>query len=299
MRAFVCRKRSNCPTVVLIDEYDHSILKHVDNPTYFAGAENLLTSLFIIIHIKNHADDIKLAFVTGITRCSFLHMGSSGCDFTDISDSPRYGTLAGITEEELEHYFQPEIVRLATKRNVKPDIIKNEIKHWYHSYSFSSGMESVYNPKSLSRYFETGVANVYWPQEGRTSFLWDQIKKRPNDFSKVGENEYSFLRQAANINRAHPQTLMYEAGYFTIGNVEHGNVNGPYQLRFANEEVKQAFFTDFVVMTQERNSGNLDLYIQEIRTAITAKPEPDFNKFMAAADTAIRFWPFKCRFEDT
>ena len=217
-----------------------------------ATAIKWLQSFCVVI--KNSAEHIKLALVTGITRSSFLHYGSSGGDFTDISDARKYGAIAGFTDEEMTRYFQPEIERIADIRGVKPENIHEKVKEWYNSYAFTSGIEKIYNPKSIARYFETGVANIYWLQEGRASFFWDQLLRRPTDFSDLKGNICSNLRFSGSINEAPPAVLMYDTGYLTIGEVNHTNDDEPYQLRFPNKEVRKAFFQDFVAAKKEEQT---------------------------------------------
>jgi hypothetical protein len=82
--------------VVLVDEYDHFFLKHSNNPEALDGIKTILTDWFV--QFKNSGGYIELAFVTGVTRSSFLLLGTPGADFKDISGLTKYAYLAGITE---------------------------------------------------------------------------------------------------------------------------------------------------------------------------------------------------------
>jgi hypothetical protein len=131
-------------TVVLVDEYDHSILAYGDNKEILEKNTNLLKSFFH--HFKTDAVNIQLAFVTGLTKSLYLLLKTPYADLNDISEDKNYDELAGITEKELNDYFEPEINSLAKERNVKPGAIKEELRNWYNGYRFSLNSKRVYRP---------------------------------------------------------------------------------------------------------------------------------------------------------
>lgn len=121
---------------------------------------------------------MELAFVTGVTRSSSLFVGSAGEDFQDISDDPKYAELVGITENELCQYFGREIIRLATGRKVKVEIME-ELRVWYN------GLKCVYNPLSVVNYFQIGLAINHWAKAASSTFLLNQLKNRPKSFQNM------------------------------------------------------------------------------------------------------------------
>ena len=143
--------KHNKKVVVLIDECDNPILE----PLYYSNREvarsnlNLVNQFFSIL-ITNPQYNIRLFYITGLSRYfkadKFLGLDKT----TDISLDPDYSTICGFTESELKAVFAYE---LATVEKVSFDKIKRK----YYEYSSPSkekdqekrAKNRIYNPFSI------------------------------------------------------------------------------------------------------------------------------------------------------
>jgi len=273
------------PVVVLVDEYDHHLLVNSENSAARKHITHFLKTFFL--QIKNSAASIKLAVVTGVTTSSFMVTGTPGADFKMLSIKSEYAGVAGISEEELKIYGHDYIHDLANKRGVPPEKIMNEIKEWYNGFTFTSGMEKIYNPESVVNYFWNGMARIYWADHGRPDFVWKQLKKRPVAFEmfKSTQKVVSDLRGFHDLDIVDPAVLLFEGGYLSIKEYHRGRAN-PYVLDFPNREVRLAFFQDLIT-AEKIKSQKTDIEIVKMKNAIEMK-EPDFNNFIFVIGTTIR-----------
>jgi hypothetical protein len=147
---------------------------------------------------------------------------------------------------------------------------------------------------SVVKYFQTGLVQCHWAHAALPTFLWDQLKIRPESFQRVEPGKQTVLEYHDNIDLTDPATLLYEAGYFTKR--KKGN-NWSFTLDFANNEVRYQFFKDLVQAEARKLKAGTLLETREMKEAIE-EPIPDLNKFIAAASSVIRRLPFKFENEE-
>ena len=146
--------------VVLVDEYDTPIVKHIGTDRPLDAAVEALCDFFRVL--KDDEGRLYGAFVTGITRFARAHLFSATNNFLDISDLPRYGALCGFTEDEVALHLAPhrnELERLEPRFRGQ-----NMLDAWraqYNGYSFAPhpGTPRVYNPFTLIRGLEYTLEN--------------------------------------------------------------------------------------------------------------------------------------------
>jgi hypothetical protein len=172
-------------TVVLIDEYDLPVLSNMkDCPA--AGLINKARLEAIFQVLKTQAGCVKFAFVTGVSRAVF----SSSIlppDLIDISNTPEFHDIAGITDSDLNTTYADHIVNIAKRRN--ENNVTGILKGWHGGYQFANGIDPnsrLYSPLSVHSYFQSGgVPGPYYNDKVRAEFLFDQIVKRPDEFSSL------------------------------------------------------------------------------------------------------------------
>jgi hypothetical protein len=230
-KELVQKVAGNSKVVILIDEYDKPIIDNLDD---FALAETNRVLMKNFYSILKGADQyIRLLLITGVSRFSKVSIFSDLNNLNDITLHPRYATLAGITQEELESNFAEEI---STKQKTHPDIMK-ELKTWYNGYSWHEGADTVYNPFSLLNYMDAGIFQNYWFQTGTPSFLIDHMKQN-REF--LPENLNFGANALSNFDIEHLSTgpLLFQTGYLTIKN--HEAKSGLYELGYPNKEVEDS-----------------------------------------------------------
>lgn len=88
--------------------------------------------------LKEADENLKFVFLTGVTKFSKVSIFSDLNQLNDISMSPLYAGICGITEEELEKQFSEEIEVLGNEYSYTHEECIDELKKNYDGYHFSS-----------------------------------------------------------------------------------------------------------------------------------------------------------------
>jgi hypothetical protein len=180
-------------------------------------------------------------FLTGVTKFAQVSVFSDLNHLSDISFDSRYADLCGITQEELERDFQPEIEAVVQGAGRDRESYMDKLRTFYNGYRFSRKDETVYNPFGLLNHFDKGGEFLsYWYVTGTPTFLISLIKKQHIDITRLENNcvEYEdFHKYDAETLEAVP--LLYQTGYLTI--VDYDAERGRLVLDYPNEEVRGSF----------------------------------------------------------
>ena len=154
--------------VVLVDEYDKPILDVLDTPL---EEENRNTLKAIYSTFKGADKYLQFVMLTGVTKFSQVSVFSGFNQPKDISMDPRYESLCGITQEEMERYFHEPISELAEKDECTYEEMKERLKAQYDGYHFSENMLDIYNPFSILNAFDSLQIRDYWFASGTPTYL--------------------------------------------------------------------------------------------------------------------------------
>ncbi len=135
--------------VVLVDEYDKPVLDVLNDPELACANRDYLRGFYGTI--KGSAQHIRFVFVTGISMFSKVSLFSGLNNLKDISLDPRYGTLCGYTDEDIDTVFAPELDGLD----------REKIRTWYNGYNWL-GDQQVYNPFDVLLLFDNRKFRPYW-----------------------------------------------------------------------------------------------------------------------------------------
>ena len=98
--------------VVLVDEYDKPLLVNIDeNQEMLEANRRTLKSFWGVL--KDMDSYLRFVFFTGVTKFSKVSVFSDLNQLNDISLDDRYANLCGITEDELQKDFAPDIREVA------------------------------------------------------------------------------------------------------------------------------------------------------------------------------------------
>ena len=162
--------------VILIDEYDKPILDALYTEYEEQNREELRN---FYSPLKDCDKYIRFLFITGITKVSHVNIFSGLNQLNDISLNRDYSSLCGISETELEQYFQPEIAALAQAQNMSVPKTKEKLAEMYDGYHFSHNVEGIYNPFCLLKCFNEKDFGSYWFASGTPSFLIKTLQNQP------------------------------------------------------------------------------------------------------------------------
>ena len=90
-------EQTGMPVVVLIDEYDKPLLQSMQNESLMREYRNTLKSFYGVL--KSSDNSLKFIFLTGVTKFAHVSVFSDLNQLVDISLSPEYATICGITLE--------------------------------------------------------------------------------------------------------------------------------------------------------------------------------------------------------
>ena len=221
-------EKYNQKVVVLVDEYDKPILDNIENPETAIEMREALKNFYSVL--KDADPYLKFVFLTGVSKFSKVSIFSGLNNLKDITLHPKYGTICGYTQSELETVFADAL----------EDVNLEEVKLWYNGYNFLS--EPVYNPFDILLYLDSKIFRPYWFETGTPTFLIKLIQQKklllPSlENLEVGEE----LLESFDIDKIYPETLLFQTGYLTIKSVKRKRFTTKYTLTWPNFEVKVSF----------------------------------------------------------
>jgi len=146
----------------------------------------------------------------------------------DITMHPRYATLFGYTQEELEKNFADYIDKGVVSTGMERTEYLNQLRRQYDGYCFCDGCETVYNPVSTGNFFEDGGNRFinYWIDTGGNMQLVMDVAKKvgfelghdletPVDRSFLETFDILSLR-STKMSAMELMALLEQSGYLTI-----------------------------------------------------------------------------------
>ncbi len=227
--------------VVLIDEYDKSIVDHSNNIEKTMKNREILRDFFEVLKYSDAF--LHFVFLTGVSKFSHLSIFSDLNNLRDITLSKQFSTILGYTQLELEQYFEPHIQALSIELGLEKTALLNKIKIWYNGYSWNA-KDKMYNPFSIINLLAEQRFSNYWFSSGTPTFLIKMIQKMELDVCDFENKTVSeIVFDSYNIEKINIFALLFQTGYLTITHVDKKSRTPQYILNYPNFEVKEAFMT--------------------------------------------------------
>ena len=229
-------------TVIIVDEYDYPLLSTIDQESLNESLREELKGFYGVI--KQCGEHIRFAFITGVTKFAQISMFSGMNQPNDISMDSEYCDICGITQNELEKYFEPEITAFGEKHGGRENYLK-KLKDYYDGYFFTKEKLSVYNTYGILNHFDKFAEFIpYWSISGTPSFVLKYLEMKNINVVEIEEAQM----EAGNFgdyrdNNISLFPLLYQAGYLTIS--DYNERTGIYKLNYPNIEVRKTF-ADFL-----------------------------------------------------
>ena len=232
------KQKTGRGVVVLVDEYDKPILQAIGNEALQDEFRNALKAFYGVL--KSADADLRFTLLTGVTKFGKVSVFSDLNNLKDISTSPHFHNICGISDSELHGFFDEQIGDLAIQNGQTKEEAYKELKCRYDGYHFCENSEGLYNPFSLLWTLSENKYGNYWFSTGTPTYLVELLKKSDfhlEEFSnlEVSQDELDSIHQA-DIN---PIPVLFQSGYLTIKDVN--KEFGLYRLDFPNEEVREGF----------------------------------------------------------
>ena len=261
-------EQTGSSVVVLVDEYDKPLLQALGNDVLLDEYRKTLKAFYGVL--KSADRYLRFVFLTGVTKFSQVSVFSDLNQLQDITLWPDYGTLCGITLQELLDTFQPEIKILAANNSISYDDAVQRMTRLYAGYPFCINSVGIFNPFSVLNVLKSKVFDNYWFQTGTPTFLVEMLQETEYDLRTLldGIEAPSSMFSEYRVDSNNPIPLIYQSGYLTIKDFdrEFGN----YLLQFPNDEVRYGFINFLVPFyTGVRNSDQgfyIGKFVQELRS---------------------------------
>ena len=222
---------------ILVDEYD-SPLQHSWKTPHHEECTTIYRSVFAILKADDKYE--KFVFITGITKFTQISLFSVLNNLSNISFEPEYAAICGITKEELQNDFKPEIEKLADYENWTFDEAVAQIQAHYGGYHFSrKNMVDVFNPFSLIKALSLTKIDNYWDSSETAALLPPLEISLENRLEDLGNCALmNTIIETADVSEGGAELFLYQSGYLTI----KGYYDRVYLLGFPNHEVRQALY---------------------------------------------------------
>ena len=230
--------------VVIIDEYDKPLLATINEVDIHIKLRNELKGFYGVL--KSYDAYLRFVFLTGVTKFSHISVFSDLNHIVDLSLDPRYADLCGITQEEIEENFAPEIESILENTGKDKETYFLQLRRFYNGYRFSEKKLSIYNPFGLlNHFYQNGKFLPYWYETGTPTFLIKLIisqKVNLLDLNKMSVHYTDFHKYDIENMSAVP--VLYQSGYLTI--VDYDEERQRFILDYPNEEVRASFAKSLV-----------------------------------------------------
>ncbi len=287
-------QKTSLPCVVLVDEYDKPIIdvlgcggfveqdgEKISKESYNRG---ILKSFYA--SLKDADEDLRFVFLTGVTKFAKVSVFSGFNQPMDISMDPKYDTLCGITEDEIEKYFGESVGTMADKFGCDIPEMCCRLRKRYDGYNFSEEMHSVHNPFSLLNAFAQKKLGNYWFSSGTPTYLINLLNRDDVNLDEIVGKYYDASDfMDFKMDQDAPLPMFYQSGYLTIKGYDARREL--YLLDVPNQEVQKSFIPlladDYfqtkkltgpwiVSISDDLEVGNLESFRQKLTSFFASIP---------------------------
>ncbi len=268
--------------VVLIDEYDKPILDYLDDLPRAQAHREQLKSFFSVL--KDADPHLRFVLLTGVSKFSRVSIFSELNNLPDLTLHPRYTTLLGYTQTELERYFTDRLDQLAPQFGGRETLLA-QIRQWYNGYSWDA-THYVYNPFSVLNFFDQGRFQNFWFETGTPTFLVKLLNcERKYDLENAQARPLVF--SSFELERIQPLALLFQTGYVTIKAVDDDQI---YTLSYPNYEVKDSLLQYLLAEYSHQYPSDTSLLAFQMKQALE---QDDLPAFVAALNGLFASIPYQ------
>ena len=172
-------EKTGLQTVFIVDEYDNPLI----NSEHLDDDKKTYREFFTVL--KDYDNYFRFVFMTGVTKFAKTSIFSGNNQPEDISMSPIYSAVCGVTHDEMLSVFTDEIQTFAQQEDVTFDEMISELYKWYDCYLFKKKKKKVLNPVSLFNVLKNKDFQNYWYETGTPTILMKRIKNSNFDIKTL------------------------------------------------------------------------------------------------------------------
>ncbi|MCY4303203.1 MAG: AAA family ATPase [Aestuariivita sp.] len=263
--------------VILVDEYDKPILDVLSDPDRARANREYLRGFYGII--KGSAEHVRFVFVTGVSMFSKVSLFSGLNNLKDISLDPRYATICGYTDTDIDTVFAPELKGLD----------REAIRTWYNGYSWR-GKPRLYNPFDVLLLFDEREFRPHWFETGSPDFLFETLKKTSVSLKELENRTVDrSLISKFDVENINTEALLFQTGYLTIAGEEQKGHKTVYRLNYPNLEIKLSLNDELLAYLNPTNC----VPSEEGETLHTLLQANDFEGFAQTLKAYLASIPYQ------
>mgnify|MGYP005978222891 FL=1 len=250
------QEKTGKQVAVIIDEYDAPLLDTLHDQATLDAMRKVMQEFYV--PLKANEQYLKFCFITGITKFSQLSIFSTINNLKNVSLLPKFATICGFTEHEVQTVFKEDICEMAKDFKLPLEEMYAKIKFKYDGYHFAGDAEAVFNPFSLLNALGDRLLKNYWFASGTPTFLIKQMQHFHTDITSLDSldvPESAFDQPTENMKNALP--LLYQSGYLTIKDYDPDIQS--YHLAIPNQEVRVGYVNGLLPTYTGLDSGDVQL----------------------------------------
>ncbi len=230
----------NRQVVILVDEYDRPVLNILHN---IEEAEQLrIRFRDFYAGIKDIDSQIRLFFLTWITKILKMSIFSVLNNLQDLFYSPVAYSILWYTQSELEQYFDQELEQVAQYNGLSLEETKRIMKLYYNWYNFWNPQDRIYNPWDMNNLMLNKMFGMYWSSTWIPSSVEEYIRAKNINVQEIIERvyEWELLINEVELNLENLKTISAEvlfltSRYLTIKDKEEDQ----FICEFPNKQVEK------------------------------------------------------------
>lgn len=252
--------------VILVDEYDKPLLQAIGNRELQDDFRSTLKAFYGALKSKDGC--IKFAFLTGVTKFGKVSVFSDLNNLEDMSMSPRFYKICGITEQELHESLRPAIEELAEINGLTYNQCVEKLRLMYDGYHFLENAVGMYNPFSVLNTLKNGKFGSYWFETGTPSYLVELLQRHDYNLEEMAQADVDTdVLNSIDTESSNPIPVIYQSGYLTIKGYD--DEFGLFRLGFPNKEVEEGFIKYLIpfYLQKKGSTSAFDIrkYVADIR----------------------------------
>ena len=213
------------------------MLQTIGNDALGDEYRNILKAFYGVL--KSTDQYLRFVFLTGVTKFGQVSVFGDLDQLNDISMDDCYAGICGITNEEMEQNFHPDMEQFAVKGRTTYETIREKMHCMYGGYRFSQNMEEVYSPFSVLDTLGSQTFCCHWSTTSISTYLTKVLQRSNFDTDRLEDAEVTELQLIDYCTKVeNPVSVIYQSGYLTLK--KYDECFDTYTLGFPNEEVKCA-----------------------------------------------------------
>ena len=275
------------PVVVLIDEYDKPILDKIGDLEAAEAMREALRAFYTVL--KGCDEYLRFVMLIGISKFTKTGVFSAMNNLRDISMVEEFGDVVGYTQEELEADFAGWIGAAAEKMNATRETLLARMKDYYDGFCFD-GKTRLYNPFSILNFLADREFKNYWYHSGSPTFILSYLRSHGIDDPEVYRHKSvpADFADSQEIERAKPESFLYQSGYLTIESAEEQELTLDYPNREVLDSISRLYLDNvyrvegFTALGSNLwralKDGDIEGAVRLYNTALAGIPYQDFTQ---------------------